>query len=151
MADTEIKVETRLGKQTIALDRVLRFPRGLIGYEDKRDFVLLQIREDVPFLVLQSLEDPSLGLMVADPYSFLENYSVSLSDAEQNMLSVDSPEQLSVLVTVSIPSGKPQDTSLNMLGPVIINHKARIGLQVPQSDSAQPPKIFLNKIRKDKK
>lgn len=146
MADKEIKVQTRLGEQKVSLDRVLRFPRGLIGYEDKRDFVLLQIREDVPFLVLQSLEDPSLGLMVADPYSFVEEYSIRLSDAEQHMLNVDEPGQVSVLVTVSIPAGKPEETCLNLMGPVVINHEARLGLQVPQSDTAQPAKIYLNKV-----
>lgn len=146
MADKEIKVQTRLGEQKVSLDRVLRFPRGLIGYEDKRDFVLLQIREDVPFLVLQSLEDPSLGLMVADPYSFVEEYSIRLSDAEQHMLNVDEPGQVSVLVTVSIPAGKPEETCLNLMGPVVINHEARLGLQVPQSETAQPAKIYLNKV-----
>lgn len=146
MADKEIKVQTRLGEQKVSLDRVLRFPRGLIGYEDKRDFVLLQIREDVPFLVLQSLEDPSLGLMVADPYSFVEEYSIRLSDAEQHMLNVDEPGQVSVLVTVSIPAGKPEETCLNLMGPVVINHEARLGLQVPQSDAAQPARIYLNKV-----
>lgn len=148
MADKEIKVQTRLGEQKVSLDRVLRFPRGLIGYEDKRDFVLLQIRDDVPFLVLQSLEDPGLGLMVADPYSFIGDYSVRLSDAEQNMLNVDDPAQVSVLVTVSIPAGKPNETCLNLLGPVVINHEARLGLQVPQAETSQPAKIYLNSMNK---
>ena len=148
MADKEIKVQTRLGEQKVSLDRVLRFPRGLIGYEDKRDFVLLQIRDDVPFLVLQSLEDPSLGLMVADPYSFIDEYSVRLSDAEQHMLNVDDPAQVSVLVTVSIPAGKPDETCLNLLGPVVINHESRLGLQVPQGETSQPAKIYLNKMKK---
>lgn len=148
MADKEIKVQTRLGEQKVSLDRVLRFPRGLIGYEDKRDFVLLQIREEVPFLVLQSLEDPGLGLMVADPYSFVDDYSIRLSDAEQHMLNVDRPGQVSVLVTVSIPAGKPEETCLNLIGPVVINHEARIGLQVPQSEGTHPAKVYLNKMKR---
>lgn len=145
MEDKEIKVETRLGAQTVSLDRVLRFPRGLIGFEDKRDFALLQIRDDVPFLVLQSLDDPGLGIMVADPCNFMDDYSIRLSDAEQYMLNVSSPEQVSVLVTVSIPAGHPENTCLNLMGPVVINHEARIGLQVPQAEHSQPVKIYLNK------
>ena len=145
MADKKIiEFETRLGLQKVAMDRVLRFPKGLIGYESKRDFALLQIREGVPFLVLQSLEDPSLGLMVADPYSFIDDFSVRLNDAEQNMLHVERPEQVSVLVTVTIPAGKPEETSLNLTGPIIINHEARLGLQVAQSDPQQPGKVFLH-------
>lgn len=145
-----IEFETRLGPQKVALDRVIRFPKGLIGYEGMRDFALLQIREGVPFLVLQSLEDPTLGLMVADPYSFLDDFSVRLNDAEQTMLHVERPEQVSVLVTVTIPAGKPEDTSLNLTGPIMINHEARLGLQVPQSDPQQPGKVFLHKIKEEK-
>ena len=140
-----IEFETRLGMQKVTLDQVLRFPKGLIGYEDKRDFVLLRIREGVPFLVLQSLETPSLGLMVADPYQFLENYSIKISDAEQHMLNLTSQEQASVLVTVTIPPGNPEETCLNMVGPIVINHEARVGLQVPQIDPVQSAKIFLYK------
>ena len=140
-----IEFDTRLGMQKVALDRIIRFPKGLIGYEDVRDFALIQIREDVPFLVLQSLEDKRLGLMVADPYTFIDSFSVKLNDAEQNMLNVDRPDQVSVLVTVSIPPGKPEDTCLNLSGPIIINHEARIGLQIPQSDPSQPGRVFLHK------
>ena len=140
-----IEFDTRLGRQKVALDRIIRFPKGLIGYEGVRDFALIQIREGVPFLVLQSLEDKQLGLMVADPYTFIDGFTVKLNDAEQNRLNVDKPEQVSVLVTVSIPPGKPEDTCLNLSGPIIINHEARIGLQVPQSDPSQPGKVFLHK------
>ncbi|MDR1124689.1 MAG: flagellar assembly protein FliW [Deltaproteobacteria bacterium] len=146
-----MEFQTRLGPQKVSLDRIIRFPKGLIGYEGRRDFALLQIRDGVPFLILQSLEDPSLGLMVADPYSFITNFSVRLNDTEQAMLSVDRPEQVSVLVTVSIPAGKPEDTTLNLTGPIIINHEARIGLQVAQSDPQQPGKVFLRKGQEVKK
>ena len=145
MAEKIIELETRLGPRKISFEHVLRFPKGLIGYADKRDFALLHIHENAPFMLLQSLEDPNLGLMVADPYSFVQDYSIRLNDAEQNMLNVTRPEQISVLVTVSIPPGRPENTCLNLVGPVIINHEARLGLQVPQSDPDQPAKVFMRK------
>jgi flagellar assembly factor FliW len=146
MAESKIiEYETRLGAQKVDVNRIIRFPKGLIGYEGMRDFVLLQIREGVPFLILQSLEDPALGLMVADPYSFIDDFSIRLNDAEQHMLNIEKPDQVSVLVTVSIPAGKPEDTALSLTGPIIINHEARIGLQIAQSDPQQPGRIFLRK------
>jgi flagellar assembly factor FliW len=146
MAENKIiEYETRLGTQKVAVDRIIRFPKGLIGYESARDFALLQIREKVPFLILQSLEDPGLGLMVADPYSFIDDLSIKLNDAEQHMLNIERPDQVSVLVTVSIPAGKPEETALNLTGPIIINHEARIGLQIAQSDPQQPGKVFIHK------
>lgn len=129
-----MSVQTRLGLQEIDAEKILFFPRGLIGFEDLRSFTLLQLREGAPFLILQSLERPDLGLLVGDPYTFLPDYCIKVGDAEQALLHVTSANQLVVLVTVSIPHGKPENTTLNLTGPVLINHEARIGLQVPQAD-----------------
>lgn len=150
MADSgERQVETRLGPQTVRLDKVIHFPKGLIGFEDKKDFTLLQIRPDAPFLVLQSMDEPTLGLLVADPYGFLPNYQIKLGDAEQKLLRVDTREQVAVLVTVIIPPGKPEETALSLSGPILVNHEARIGLQVPQTEERKPDKLYLSQLAKD--
>jgi flagellar assembly factor FliW len=143
MAETK-EIETRLGRQTVELDKVLHFPRGIIGFEDRKDFILLQIRPGAPFLVLQSMEDSGLGLLVADPYGFLPDYTIKVGDAEQKILKITKREQLAVLVTVAIPPGRPEQTVISLTGPVLINHAAKIGLQAPQTDMKEPTKIYLN-------
>lgn len=137
------EVQTRLGLRTINPEKVVHFAHGLMGFEKLRQFTLLQLHEDAPFLLLQSLEDPSVGLLVGDPYAFLPDYRIKISDAEQALLQVQSADQLAVLVTVFIPHGKPENTSLNLTGPILINHSARIGLQVPQTDSDMPSRVML--------
>ena len=119
-------------------DRVLTFPRGLIGFMEHREFTLIQIREESPFLVLQSLSDPTLGLLVADPYIFMSDYEVVIGEADRRLLGVDAREQVSVLVTVTIPQGMPERTTLNLSGPIVINHEARLGVQIPQTDGRYP-------------
>lgn len=140
---SEKEIDTRLGRQVVSLDKVIRFPRGLIGFEEKKEFTLLQIRPDTPFLVLQSLDDPGLGLLVADPYGFVPDYRVRVSDAEQKLLGIINQEQVAVLVTVSIPPGRPEDTVISLTGPILINHEARLGLQVPQTEGAGPGKLTV--------
>ena len=131
-------IQSRIGKLSVAPDRVLRFPRGLIGFEHEREFTLVQLREDSPFLILQSMNDPRLGLLVADPYSFLKDYDVVVGEAERKLLHIDNIRQVLVLVTVSIPHGRPEETTLNLTGPVVINLQAHVGLQVPQTDPKYP-------------
>ncbi len=128
----EIEIETRLGRRVIDPEKIIRFPRGLAGFEDEHEFTLLQIRPDAPLLILQSIANPNVGLLVADPYSFLDSYPVMLGDAEQSLLEISHAEEAAILVTVTIPAGKPEDATLNLTGPIVINHKARIGIQVPQ-------------------
>ncbi|MDR0826915.1 MAG: flagellar assembly protein FliW [Desulfovibrio sp.] len=145
MEKTEIKViDSRLGRREVLLDKVIIFPRGLIGFERLREFTLLQIRDNAPLLFLQSMEMASLGLLVADPFAFIPNYSLTVEDAEQEILQAQKAEDVAVLVTASIPLGKPQETALNLLGPILINHQTRLGLQSPQSDRGGPAKFFIS-------
>lgn len=142
----EVEINTRLGLRRISMDKVIRFPRGLAGFEREHEFTLLQIRPDAPLLVLQSMRKPSLGLLVADPYSFLSSYSVTVGDAEQKLLRLKNVRQVAVLVTVSIPPGKPELTALNLTGPILVNHAKRIGLQVPQTENDNPSKYYIQGV-----
>ena len=129
----EIEIDTRLGRRCIDADKVIHFPRGLAGFENERDFILLQIRPDAPLLILQSVTTPVVGLLVADPYSFFDkSYAPQVSDAEKQLLSIESLEQAALLVTVSIPAGAPEKAVLNLTGPIVINFEGRVGLQIPQ-------------------
>ena len=139
----EIDINTRLGRRRISMDKVIYFPRGLAGFEGEHEFTLLQIRPEAPLLVLQSIHDPTVGLLVADPYSLWPQYSITVSDAEQKLLRLKNVRQVAVLVTVCIPAGQPELTALNLTGPILINHKMRIGMQVPQSEGNGPTKIYL--------
>jgi flagellar assembly factor FliW len=140
----EIKsIETRLGRRDVPADRVILFPRGLIGFEGQCEFTLLQIQENAPLLLLQSMEMPTLGLLVADPYVFLPEYSLTVGDAELELLQAKTIDDIAVLVTASIPPGKPEDAALNLLGPILVNHTLRLGLQVPQFEGDGPPRVRI--------
>jgi flagellar assembly factor FliW len=127
------EIDTRLGLRGIDADKIVHFPRGLAGFEDERDFVLLQIRPEAPLLILQSVHNADVGLLVADPYSFLQNYTLVISDAEEKLLRLRGMEEAAILVTVSIPAGEPENAVLHLTGPIVINHRAHLGLQIPQN------------------
>lgn len=131
-------VNTRFGEATVHPEAVIRFPRGLIGFEHQHEFALLNLKEDSPFMLLQSLDMPALGFLVTDPFCFVADYDVVVPEADKNLLEVQSVGQVAVLVTVTIPAGCPDATTLNLAGPIVLNHEARIGLQVPQMDSRFP-------------
>lgn len=144
--ENEVEIDTRLGRRVINTDKVIHFPHGLIGLENEREFILLQIRPEAPMLILQSVHNPLVGLLVADPYSFMNEYRVVASEAEMQQLQVERLEEAAVLVTVSIPAGRPQDAVLNLTGPIFINHQTRIGLQAPQN-SEGPAQFSMHAAR----
>jgi len=137
-------IQTRLGKLPVDMRRVIYFPRGLIGFEDTKEFALLQLKEGSPFLLLQSLTMSELGLLVADPFAFLPDYEVKIGNAEQKILRLENIRQVAVLVTASIPQGRPEQAALNLTGPILLNYASRIGLQIPQVDSKYPARIYIN-------
>ena len=147
--DVTRKIQSQMRMiDSVDLTKVLHFPRGIIGFENHREFVLLQLKEDSPFLMLQAMNDPKVGLMVADPFSFTTDYEIKVADAEQKLLQIEDPSQVAVLVTVTIPHGAPERTALNLSGPILVNYGARIGLQVPQVDTKYPAKLFLSDLSK---
>lgn len=144
MADKEVMtIQTRLGPREVRLESVILFPRGIIGFEHLRNFTLLQVKEDAPLFILQSLEAEHLGLLVADPFAFVPDYSLHINNAEQELLQAENAADLAVLVTATIPPGKPEQTALNLLGPIAVNHKCRIGLQIPQTGNG-PTRVFIH-------
>jgi len=140
----EIVIETRIGTQCISMDKVIEFPRGLLGFEDHHSFTLLQLRDASPFLVLQSMDAPNLGFLVADPYSFIDDYPVVINSADEETLQVEDPADVAVLVTVTIPHGRPENTALNLSGPILVNRKSRRGVQTPLMDKNVPTQLYLN-------
>ena len=52
---------------------------------------------------------------------------------------------------VSIPQGHPEKTALNLSGPILINHEARLGLQVPQMEGLYPTQLFIHKQGEENK
>lgn len=141
----EIEIDTRLGRRVIDPDKIIHFPRGLAGFEQERDFILLQLRPDAPLLILQSTTRPEVGLLVADPYSFLNSYPVMVGEAEQKLLQISETDDTAILVTVTIPEGHPENAMLNLTGPIVINHQAKIGLQIPQGFEG-PAQVAMHQL-----
>ena len=138
---------SRLGEKRIDPGKVIYFPRGLVGFEESRQFTLIQICEESPFLLLQDIETPELGLIVTDPFAFLSEYSVKVSDSDAATLQASDIKNLSVLVTVSIPPGEPANTCINLSGPILVNRVAKRGVQAPQVDPRATSRVLLRELQ----
>ncbi|MDK2920711.1 MAG: flagellar assembly factor FliW [Desulfonauticus sp.] len=143
--ENKIIISSRVGKVVLEKDKIITFPRGLIGFENYQEFVLLQIKDDSPFFLLQNIKNSRLGLIVTDPFLFDTNFSFSLNSIEEKILKIKKREDIVVLVTVNIPPGEPEETTLNFSGPIVINKKARLGLQIALAD----PKLCRHLKLKD--
>lgn len=136
-------IESRLGKRDVDENKIISFPRGIIGFEELRQFALLRINENSPLLILQSIENALMGLLVADPFYFVQGYNPQLTEVGKSLLKKEDFSSLAVLVSATIPQGKPEETALNLLGPFFINEELKVGVQVPQIENSFPSRALI--------
>lgn len=139
-------ITSRIGPISVSMDKTIRFPRGLIGFETLREFALVEFKPGSPFHFLQSMEMPGMGMMLADPFSFLPDYEIRLASVEERLLKVKSIRDLVILVTVTVPKGDPEGCTLNLTGPICVNVQERLGLQSPQTDLPYPSRVLLREL-----
>jgi flagellar assembly factor FliW len=114
----EIEVEER---------QRISFPRGLFGFEELHDFVLLDATQQ-PFYWLQSVQRVEVAFALIDPGFFRPDYSPDVDPAELGEIGISDPEDMLVFSIVTIPPSANRMTA-NLQGPLIINRLTHAGRQ----------------------
>lgn len=101
-------------------------PDGLPGFEAMREWEL-EREDEAVFALLRSVDQPSIGLLVAEPWGLAPGYEPDLPDDELHRLGVQGPEDLQVLVVATIGDTR-RDTDgpvatvwLNLTAPIAVN------------------------------
>ncbi len=119
-----------LGPVTVSADRIITFASGLPGFPEALRFALVNHQLKPPFYCLQSLDNPSLAFVVADPAALVPEYRPKNGANTLKELQARSLEDLQVLVTLTIPPGRPQEMTANLMSPLLINQEQGLGKQV---------------------
>ncbi|MCD4734678.1 MAG: flagellar assembly protein FliW [Bacteroidales bacterium] len=126
-----MKINTRqFGEIEIDEQKIINIPLGIPGFRDRKQYVLLQKEETVPFLVFQCMDDPNLSFVVLDPVQILPEYTIEKKDLEKVALWDLEKDEISCFVIVTIPNGNPEKMTANFMAPLVINNKIKEGLQL---------------------
>lgn len=142
-----MKIETtRFG--TIYLDdtQVIQMPDGMLGFPDSNRFVIIQNKENSPFFWYQSLDDPDLAFVIANPNDFVPAYQPDIAKHLETVSWVDLNKvfrQAACYVVVNIPRGAPEEMTGNFMGPVVVDAECRMAVQLVLSDEAYSHKTRL--------
>jgi len=126
---------SRFGAVQVPLSQVIHLPQGLLGFPADRYFVLLRHRQDSPFLWLQSLANPDLAFVITSPFQIVPDYQVQLTNEDRRELDLAGDDPLVTYALVTIPRGNPAAMTMNLIGPLVINGRTRVGKQVVLSES----------------
>lgn len=126
-----MKIETtRFGTLEIEETGVIQFPEGLLGFPEQKKFVLLEHKKESPFCWLQSADQPELAFVLTNPFLIEQEYLNDLSPSEEALFQGEQGGSINVFVIVTIPPGKLDEMTVNLLGPLVIELDTRIGRQV---------------------
>ena len=126
MAQLEIQT-SRFGRLTVDEERVISFPRGLLGFPSYERYALIQAGEDNYFFWLQCVDEPTLAFVVADPSIFFKGYDVPLKEETRQELDLTDDAFAQVFV---ICNKVDEWLTGNLLGPLVVNAANRTGQQV---------------------
>jgi len=133
----QMEIQTsRFGAVRFQSEDIIDFPEGILGFNDLRQFVLLDDPNDEIFAWLQSCEVASVAFPVLEPELFATNFQPALARNDIEALGLkDEHQQPRAYAIVTIPEDPTQMTA-NLKAPILINIKKRIGRQCVLQDNS---------------
>lgn len=128
-------LETRqFGPIEITEDDIIKFPKGILGFEELEQYVIIDHADSQPFRWLQCVDAPDLAFVVVNPVIFYPNYRVEVHAKEVADIGVSDPHDVEIMVVVTIPTQIEKMTA-NLQGPILINALNRTAKQLVLTNS----------------
>lgn len=106
----------------------VRFPNGILGFEQIKDYLLVANPAEQPFAWLKVADDAGLAFVVIDPFLVARDYYPNIPQADVAFLGLKSAEDAMLLAIVTIhDNGR---ATMNLKGPIVINRHTHTGKQV---------------------
>ncbi len=122
---------SRFGPVEVDTQRIINFPRGILGFPQFQQYLLIQPEQDSSFYWLQSIETADLAFVVTDPLLFVPDYIVPLREETRTELNLKDLSEANVLVIVN----KIGDTlTANLQGPLVIHGTTCVASQIVISE-----------------
>ena len=108
----------------------IRFAAGLPGFPNVHRFRLAPWGPPgSPYLRLHAVDDPEVGFVVVPPWVFYPDYEFDLDDASAERLGLAVADDAIVLAVVTLRD-RPEEATLNLLGPIVVNRHTHDAAQV---------------------
>jgi len=137
-----MKIKTKpYGEIEVSERQRIIFPEGIIGFENIHQYFLIDSREG-PFYWLQAEEEPDLAFLLVNPRLFIENYKLMVDEEDIKSIGVENKKEMLDFAIVTVPED-PAKISANLVGPIIINKKTRVGKQVISKNNDYTVKHYI--------
>ena len=105
-------------------------PQGLIGFADYQRAELLYMPDHLPFLWMKLHGPETLHFIVIEPGGIVPGYEPELFDEDAEQLSLRDAAEAMILNIVTLHRQQPVEATVNLIGPLVVNRRTRIGRQL---------------------
>lgn len=109
----------------------IHLPQGLIGFASYTRAELLYLPDHLPFLWMKlhgKLD--ALRFIVIEPGGIVPGYEPELFEVDAERLGISSPADAMILNIVTLRRQDPVEATVNLIGPVVVNRRTRVGRQL---------------------
>lgn len=117
------------GNLSIEKENIITFEAGLLGFEELKQFVIIDVEECLPFEWLVSVEDTIVAFPILNPILFFSDYKPSLPKDDLVLLDIKKEKDVEMFCIVTLGK-KPENVTLNLKGPILVNMKNKMGKQL---------------------
>lgn len=126
-------IETKaFGEVDIDPSKIIHFENGIVGFPELQDFALvydIEQGDNAGIRWMQSLQEPAFAMPVMDPLIVSPKYNPQVDDDILKPLGKLNPNEMLVLVTVTVPKDIKKMT-VNLRAPMVINVEERKAVQL---------------------
>jgi flagellar assembly factor FliW len=123
---------TRFGVMDIQQSDIIVMPRGLIGFEDSRHWVLLSNPQNTAVAWFQSIAQAHVAIPVVSPRRFDPQYRVHVAKRDLAHLHLRPNDSIYVLSVVSRNNGV---LTANLKSPILMNATKQVAVQIIATDA----------------
>lgn len=131
-----------LGELTVGEEDLIKFPKGIPGFEEVTDYILCDVNTSYSYL--QAVDQAELAFIVTDPFLHFSDYEFEIPDEIIGELGIKEDKDVAVRCIVTWNSD-PNKTTVNLLAPLIFNTADRLGRQVVLQNTAYQTRESLNR------
>ncbi|GAA3930437.1 flagellar assembly protein FliW [Actinoplanes auranticolor] len=112
------------------------------GFPAHQQFILVRLNDQGLLYAFTSIQDPELRFLVAPPEPFFPDYAPEIENQVLAALNTKDPDRLLVMVVITAGAN---ETTANLLAPIIVDRDSRRAMQVVLNDSSLPVRAVMRK------
>lgn len=125
----------------------VKLPQGLLGFESDNNWELSS-SEVEPFFALKSCDTKGLEFLLIDPFVVCRDYEIDVDDKSLFSIGIKAPSDIVVLTIITLSSDSSAVTA-NLAGPLVLNKRTGVGMQVVTQDKRWNTKYDIMKALKN--